>query len=110
VYRWEPIEDGEPVPTLDWLRSQVAFIDQQRKAGRAVFVHCDAGVSRSGLVSVAYFMRRDRLTRDEALAFLRRRRPDVQPNQAFMILLAEWENSLTLPTQQGTGAEGREKP
>jgi predicted protein tyrosine phosphatase len=108
VSRWEPIEDGEPVPTVAWLRSQVEFIDQQRKVGRAVFVHCDAGVSRSGLVSAAYFMWRDHLKREDALAFLRRRRPEVKPNPAFMNLLAEWETSLGLSAGQKTAAERRE--
>jgi hypothetical protein len=108
VFRWEPIVDGEPVPALDWLRSQVKFIDQQRKEGRAVFVHCDAGVSRSGLVSAAYFMWRDHLMRADALAFLRRRRPEVKPNPGFMDLLAEWEKSLGLPTEQGKAVETRE--
>src|SRR5947209_20379244 len=31
VHRWEPIPDLGPAPSLDWLRSQVEFIDQQRK-------------------------------------------------------------------------------
>src|SRR5262249_50383478 len=26
VHRWEPIPDGEPAPSLDWLREQVEFI------------------------------------------------------------------------------------
>jgi len=26
VYRWQPIVDGAPAPTLDWLRQQVQFI------------------------------------------------------------------------------------
>jgi hypothetical protein len=32
--------------------------------------------------------------RDRALAFLRARRPQIQPNPAFLRLLAEWEQAL----------------
>ncbi len=91
VQRWEPIPDGEPAPSIDWLQQQVEFIDAQRRAGRQVFVHCQAGGSRSGLVVTAYLMARNGWTRDEALTFVRARRPVVSPNPAFMRLLLEWE-------------------
>jgi hypothetical protein len=93
-HRWEPIPDAEPVPTLDWLRAQVAFIEAERAAGRPVYVHCRNGVSRSGMVVVAYYMARNRWSRDEAVAFVRSRRPELRPNPAFMQLLLEWERSL----------------
>jgi len=93
-HRWEPIADAEPVPSLDWLRAQVAFIESERAAGHGVFVHCRNGVSRSGLVMAAYLMRREGWSRDRALEFLRSRRPEVRPNPAFMLLLLEWEHSL----------------
>jgi protein-tyrosine phosphatase len=94
AHRWQSIRDGEPVPTLKWLREQVAFIEAERAAGRVVYVHCDNGVSRSGLVLLAYLMRREGWSRDQALAFVQRRRPGVRPNAAFMRLLLEWEHSL----------------
>ena len=89
VHRWEPIHDAEPAPSNDWLRRQVDFIDAQRRAGLSVFVHCQAGVSRGGMVVIAYLMSRDGWTRDEALTFVRSKRPAVRPNPAFMRLLLE---------------------
>ncbi len=94
VHRWEPIPDLGPAPSLDWLRSQVAFIDQQRKAGRPVYVHCRAGVNRSAMVVAAYLMWRDRLTRDEALAVLRSKRRRIMPFEVYQEYLLEWEKSL----------------
>jgi hypothetical protein len=94
VHRWEPIRDAAPAPSLDWLRQQVEFIDQQRRAGRQVYVHCRAGFSRSGLVMAAYLMYRDGCNRDEALAALREKRSLVHPNPAFMELLLEWEQTI----------------
>ena len=92
-HRWEPIRDAEPVPSLEWLREQVRFIESERAAGRGVFVHCRNGVSRSGMVVVAYYMARNRWSRDEAMEFVRSQRPGLRPNPAFMQLLLEWERS-----------------
>ncbi len=93
-HRWRPIPDAEPAPSLDWLREQVAFVEAERSAGRTVYVHCRAGVSRGGMVVVAYYMARNGWARDQALDFVRSRRPAVRPNPAFMRLLSEWERSL----------------
>ncbi len=94
AYLWQPIPDTEPAPSLDWLREQVRFVDDQREAGRVVFVHCRNGVSRSSLVVVAHLMARHGWSRDEALAFVRSRREAVRPNPAFLRLLQDWEKFL----------------
>ena len=93
AHDWSPIRDAEPAPSLDWLSERVRFIETQRAAGRGVYVHCMAGVSRSGMVVTAYLMRREGWTRDRAIGFLRTRRPSVRPNPAFMELLLEWEKA-----------------
>jgi hypothetical protein len=95
---WEPIADAEPAPTLDWLRQRVDYVDSRLHAGKTVYVHCRAGVSRSGMVVTAYVMFARGWTRDEALAFVRSRRPIVRPNPAFMQLLEEWEQALKQPS------------
>jgi hypothetical protein len=94
VHSWEPISDGGEAPSLEWLRHMVQFIDAQHRAGKTVYVHCSAGVSRSGLVAAAYLMHEHDWTRDEALEFLRSKRPQIRPNPAFMELLLEWEELL----------------
>ena len=101
AHRWEPILDAGKAPGVDWLRRMVEFVDARRRAGATTYVHCAAGVSRSGLVVTAYLMHEHGWTRDEALAFVRRKRPHVRPNPAFMQLLAEWEQVL----KGGEGAE-----
>jgi len=91
---WAPIDDGPPAPDLRWLRQQVEFIDTRRRAGDTVYVHCGVGVSRSGLVVVAYEMYKNGWTRDEALEFVRSKRSVTRPNAAFWDRLREWENEL----------------
>jgi hypothetical protein len=90
---WAAIPDRAPAPSLAWLREQVDFIAEQREAGRTVYVHCFNGVSRGPMVVCAYLMFKHGWTRDEALAWLRERRPQTRPNPAFMELLDEWEKS-----------------
>ena len=91
IHAWESIRDTDPAPDLAWLRRQVEFIEARRKAGDTVYVHCRNGVSRSGLVVVAYEMYKHNWTRDEALKFVRSKRPITRPNPAFMKRLLEWE-------------------
>jgi hypothetical protein len=97
VHVWKGIPDAEPAPSLDWLREAVEFVDAQRRAGRTTFVHCRNGVSRSGMVVVAYLMARHGWDRERALAFLRSRRPGARPNPAFMDRLSEWVRALAGP-------------
>jgi hypothetical protein len=91
---WEPIFDGKNEPSLEWLRRVVEFIDAQRRAGRTTYVHCLAGVNRSGAAVAAYLMYRHGWRRERALEFVRSKRPQVQPNPTLMRLLAEWERAL----------------
>lgn len=99
---WEPIADAEPAPTLDWLRRMVDVLDDQQRAGVTTYVHCRNGVSRSGMLVVAYEMQKNRWTRDEALAFVRSKRPIVRPNPAFMRLLLEWQRTKMDAEEPGT--------
>jgi protein-tyrosine phosphatase len=94
AHLWEPVKDSTPAPSITWLKKQVKFIDEQRQAGKTVYVHCRNGVSRSGMVVVAYVMYKDKLPRDKALAQVRTKRPITRPNPAFMERLLEWERAL----------------
>jgi hypothetical protein len=96
VHVWEPIKDAAPAPDVDWLRRMVVFIETNRNDGRTTFVHCRNGVSRSGLVVVAYEMQKNHWTRERALAFVRERRAEVRPNTAFMELPDQWQRELQI--------------
>jgi hypothetical protein len=91
---WEPVFEAGKEPSLDWLGRVVEFIVAQRRAGRPTYVHCLTGMNRSGTVVTAYLMKEHGWGRDEALAYLQKRRPVVQPNPELMRLLSEWEKAL----------------
>ncbi|HVX87196.1 MAG TPA: dual specificity protein phosphatase [Phycisphaerae bacterium] len=100
IYQWSPIPDAAPAPSLDWLRTQVDFIAAQRAAGRTVFVHCNAGRSRSAMVITAYLMREHHWSADVALQHLQAQRPVIHPIASFVTLLQNWQVSLSAPPTQ----------
>jgi hypothetical protein len=102
IHQWNKIPDAAPAPSIDWLRQQVEFVDAQRRAGVPTYVHCAAGISRAGMVTTAYLMFKNNWGRDEALAFLRSKRPQVNPNSAFMELLQQWESEVALEKHMPT--------
>ncbi|OQR74070.1 dual specificity protein phosphatase 19-like [Tropilaelaps mercedesae] len=68
-----------------------AFIDEALAAGGSTFVHCNAGVSRSSTICIAYLISRQRMRLNRALNKVRSERPIVRPNDGFMRQLREFE-------------------
>ncbi|XP_012686084.2 dual specificity protein phosphatase 19-like [Clupea harengus] len=64
-----------------------AFIDQARDQGSVVLLHCNAGVSRSASVAIAYLMSRDALSFQEAFDAVKAVRPSIRPNPGFLTQL-----------------------
>ena len=91
---WEPVLEKGIEPTLEWLWKVTDFIDEQRRGGRTVYVHCFAGVNRSGAAMMAYLMREHGWSRDRALTFVQSKRPQVHPNPDLMRLLDQWGDDL----------------
>lgn len=81
---------AETLLSVDVLPLTNAFIDECRKDGGRVLVHCNAGVSRSAAVVIGYLMAVERgLTYDGALDRLRAKRPCCRPNNGFAKQLRE---------------------
>mmetsp|Transcript_95680 Transcript_95680/g.270776 ORF Transcript_95680/g.270776 Transcript_95680/m.270776 type:complete len:258 (+) Transcript_95680:1-774(+) len=69
-------------------------VDEDAATKAVVLVHCREGVSRSVAVVLAYLMRHHRLKLDDALTFVRSRRPPgvrSQPNTGFFAQLKDFE-------------------
>ncbi|CAG9323764.1 unnamed protein product [Blepharisma stoltei] len=65
------------------------FIADAIKANQKVFVHCDAGASRSGSIVIAYLMGRLGISFDEGLKLARKGRACVWPNPGFVSQLKQ---------------------
>lgn len=84
-------DDGaHPAPPVEKLEEWVKWVSDRTAAGKTVLVHCLGGVSRSGLVACAYLMAKHGVTREAAVAAIRRVRPQVAPRPAFWKLLEEY--------------------
>lgn len=68
--------------------------EEAHQSGHGVLVHCQAGVSRSATIVIAYLMKHTLMTMTDAYKYVRSRRPVVSPNLNFMGQLLEFERDL----------------
>eukprot|EP00993_Chasmostoma_nieuportense_P000838 NODE_176_length_2814_cov_25.279122_g162_i0.p1 GENE.NODE_176_length_2814_cov_25.279122_g162_i0~~NODE_176_length_2814_cov_25.279122_g162_i0.p1 ORF type:complete len:841 (+),score=247.34 NODE_176_length_2814_cov_25.279122_g162_i0:201-2723(+) len=72
------------------------FIDEGVASGCNVLVHCFAGISRSATLVISYLMKKQQIPFEEAFAFVKERRPNIQPNEGFMAQLKAYGDELGL--------------
>eukprot|EP00756_Hemistasia_phaeocysticola_P030930 Hpha_TRINITY_DN16320_c1_g1::TRINITY_DN16320_c1_g1_i1::g.59922::m.59922 len=70
------------------------FIDQAMDKGEGILVHCFKGQSRSATVVVTYLMKKRGMTRDAAVAEVKKCRKCINPNPGFMDVMARYEKTL----------------
>ena len=80
-------------PSLPQVRQAVEEIDGFLSTGRAVAVHCGAGLGRTGTVLACYLVRQGR-SAAEAMATVRARRPGSIETPAQEAVIAEYEQHL----------------
>nr|CAB3240197.1 DUSP dual specificity phosphatase [Phallusia mammillata] len=73
-----------------------SFINTALDNGGKVLIHCNAGVSRSVTILLAYIMSTERVGLSKIYNELKQIRPQVRPNDGFMKQLKEFETSLNL--------------
>uniref|UniRef100_A0A671NXL9 Protein phosphatase Slingshot homolog 1 n=2 Tax=Sinocyclocheilus anshuiensis TaxID=1608454 RepID=A0A671NXL9_9TELE len=88
------VYDVEATDLLSHWNNTYMFISEARKSGQAILVHCKMGVSRSASTVIAYLMKQQGWTLDQALNHMRERRPIVQPNEGFLKQLHTYSGIL----------------
>ena len=90
--QWNSCETERSV--LISLPLSVPPTDSVKQRGGRVFVHCQAGISRSATICLAYLMHTQRVKLDEAFDFVKQRRHVISPNLAFMGQLLQFETDV----------------
>ncbi|XP_070622687.1 LOW QUALITY PROTEIN: dual specificity protein phosphatase 10-like [Erythrolamprus reginae] len=68
--------------------------EEAHQSGKGVLVHCQAGVSRSATIVIAYLMKHTLMTMGDAYKYVKSRRPVISPNLNFMGQLLQFETDL----------------
>ncbi|XP_066998018.2 dual specificity protein phosphatase 19-like [Anabrus simplex] len=84
------LPETDLIPVLE---KSIAFIDHARDVQGRVFVHCNAGVSRSASVIIGYLIK-EGMSFIHAYQYLKERRKVVNPNEGFISQLKKYEATL----------------
>ena len=76
--------------------------------GNAVLVHCQAGISRSATIIIAYLMMEEKMTLKEAFFDVKGRKANIQPNEYFFKALQRAEIELRGEEKGGERGEAEE--
>tara|TARA_B110000090_G_C13317911_1_gene422307 strand:+ start:90 stop:1130 length:1041 start_codon:yes stop_codon:yes gene_type:complete len=92
------VNDEPSANLLPWMDAIADRIENELSTGKSVYVHCQMGISRSSSLVIAYLMKYQGMTRDQAYIHTKELRPKIEPNIGFWKQLTEYES---LQQQQG---------
>ncbi|XP_069501239.1 dual specificity protein phosphatase 10-like [Ambystoma mexicanum] len=93
-YKRLPATDNSKQNLRQYFEEAFEFIEEAQQCGKGVLVHCQAGVSRSATIVIAYLMKHTLMTMGDAYKYVKGRRPAISPNLNFMGQLLEFETDL----------------
>lgn len=83
-----PIDDGVPLQKNDIVKG-VAFVQEQKTAGKRVLIACGAGISRSVSLAVAALKEEENLSLMKAMFEIRKKHPTAMPHPTLWASLCE---------------------
>lgn len=89
-----PVSDSPACPLSEHFDRVADVIQGNGESGGRTLVHCNAGVSRSAALCLAYLMKHRSVTLLEAHRWLKSCRPIVRPNNGFWRQLILYEKEL----------------
>ena len=85
------IEDSRNEDIYQFFENTYKYIDKAIDDKAPIYVHCQAGISRSASVVIAYFIKKYKWTYLEALSFVSENRDFINPNKGFEKQLIEYQ-------------------
>eukprot|EP00045_Choanoeca_perplexa_P003651 m.32476 g.32476 ORF g.32476 m.32476 type:complete len:473 (-) comp12154_c0_seq1:75-1493(-) len=93
-YQQIPILDCNDSEIQEFFEIASGFINQARAEGKRVLVHCQAGISRSATLVIAYLMKEQGRSLNDALEYVTSCRSIIGPNFGFLGRLQDYEAQL----------------
>ncbi|XP_078392014.1 dual specificity protein phosphatase 10-like [Cetorhinus maximus] len=93
-YKRLPATDNSKQNLRQYFEEAFEFIEEAHRSGKGVLIHCQAGVSRSATLVIAYLMKHTLMTMTDAYKYVKGKRPIISPNLNFMGQLLEFEMDL----------------
>jgi protein-tyrosine phosphatase len=78
------LDDDKEEPISQYFTLVHSIIKKAIQNKNTVIIHCAAGISRSPTLVAAYFIIENGWTSEEALFYIKNRRPYVDPNSGFI--------------------------
>jgi len=94
------MHDTDAADLSPFFDSSVLFVEEARKEGNCVLVHCQQGVSRSAALVIAFLIKSEKHTLSSAYTHLRAQRPTCKVRPNFLKQLIEWDKKLK-PGEKG---------
>ena len=85
-----PIDDLYSENIIKYFKECIEFIDNNGK----IFIHCECGVSRSATIVIAYLMWKTHSTFEAVYSFVKKTRPEIDPNNGFRRQLKKFQQLL----------------
>ncbi len=89
-YVWLPTRD-KTAPSIEKIRMGVHAMDVAISAKEKVYVHCKNGHGRGPTMVAAYLIKHKGMSTKEAIAFIKKLRPEIHPETTQRKQLAKWE-------------------
>ena len=91
-YKHFKLKDIPDVRIAENFDEAIQFIDKNKRT----LVHCQWGVSESATLCLAYLIKKEQITLDEAVKKLRSKRGCIEPNFLYLCQLKSWEAKVLL--------------
>ncbi|CAM8932902.1 unnamed protein product [Rhodiola kirilowii] len=104
VYKVIEVADKADTNLEQYFDECIDFIDEAKRQGGGVLVHCIMGKSRSATIVAAYLMKKHKMSSADALQYVKNKRPLIKPNRGFVSQLQILELSLELQEKAAKAA------